>query len=101
MSQLPGEPGQDQEGAQTALPPMGDTPPLPLPAPGLPRGLFDPTRQPSVPASAPMTPMDGEMESTPPNQVVQVLRLLAENRTQTVSRTTQRWALGLLDAMGQ
>jgi hypothetical protein len=98
QAQLPGEPGADQEAAQTALPPMGGQPPVPPPANGLPRSLFAPTRQPSVPASAPLSPMGEELESSIPPGTRQVLELLAQNRNGQVSRTTQRWALMLLES---
>ena len=99
-AQLP-DAGDPQAAGQAPLPPMGQTPPLPPPAAGLPRSIFEPSRQPGVPAGAPMAPDAPPPPSTPSETVIRTMQMLAENKDRSVSRTTQTFAQNFLAALGR
>ena len=99
-SQLPGEGSDTQSQQATPLPPMGGAPPIPPPATGLPRSMFEPTRQPGVPASTPLTPSEPEMTG-PPDAVIAALDAVVNDpeAARKYSRTTRLWAQQLLESI--
>ena len=72
--------------------------PSPPPSGPLPRSLTAPTTRPNEPISTPLTP-DEPIAELPPMQRTQLLEAVA--RDPTVSETTRRFALTLLQARQQ